>query len=191
MSPEAPLNLYAIHKWTSEKYLQYYASAHGVPSVALRFPNLYGPVPNAELWDRVVVNRIILRALCGSPLRLFRNHACKRDYLFIEDAVAAVLLAGANGRSMAGRPFVLGTGTGETIAGMVNLIADRVALRGRGRPEVRVDESEQIEPVEWRQFVGDAAPFRETTGWRPRVLLAAGIDRTLDYFLANARPAPC
>src|SRR5262249_4833517 len=93
--PDQPLTLFAIHKLTSEQYLRFYAREFGIPSVSLRLSNLYGCFHHTsrEVVDRVVLNRIMGRALRGDSLELYRNRDKVRDYLHIEDVVSALLAA--------------------------------------------------------------------------------------------------
>jgi nucleoside-diphosphate-sugar epimerase len=181
--PDTPRTLYSIHKLMAEKYLELYGDKCGIQSVILRLPNVYGPGVEFELSRRVVLNRIISRAVGGKPLLLFGNRRCTRDYLFIDDLVEALLLAGH--RTFPGHceKFILGSGIGYRIEEMVHLVADRVSFRTGRTPDVRVDEDVTLDPIEWRDFVANHARFSAMTGWSPEVGLAEGIDRTLDYFL--------
>lgn len=181
--PDNPLNLYAIHKLAAERYLDYYRRAFGIPSAALRLVNVYGPVPAPGVSERVVVNRIIRKALEGEALTLFKNHACTRDFLFVDDAVRAFLAAGARVGEDTERYYVIGTGEGVTIGEMVHRIALRASLRIGHDVPVLLDEEVRIEAVEWRNLVADSSRFRRATGWRPSVSLTEGVDRTIEEFL--------
>jgi UDP-glucose 4-epimerase len=180
--PDNPLTIYAIHKLMAEKYLEYYTREFQQRTVTLRLANLYGPVPDREIATRIVLNRIIQKAVKGETLSLFRNHSCIRDYLFIDDAVNAFLSADSCHES-AGQYFVIGSGVGYRISEVVNLVADRVAMRTKYRPEVKIDEGVHIETVELRNFVSDTARFMQQTGWQAQVPLITGIDRTIDFFI--------
>ena len=179
-----PLTIYAIHKLTAEKYLQYYAREFQIQSVTLRLSNVYGPVPEYHIGARVVLNRIVREAVRGGPLILYKNYSCVRDYVFVDDVITAFLLAGTSNAPTNGQYFLIGTGVAHRIMDAVNLVADRVALRRGGhRPAVEIDPAAPIEAVEWRHFVADTSRFHAATGWSPQVSLLEGVDRTIDYFL--------
>jgi nucleoside-diphosphate-sugar epimerase len=184
--PERPLTLFGVHKLTAERYVQTYA-ARGVPGVALRLANVFGPSARPELRQRVVVNRLIGQALASGPLRLFENRACRRDYLYVDDALSAFLAAGVEPGVTDGRAFVVGSGVGRRIEDAVGVVAERVSAR-TGRPvEVIEDRSVRIDPSERREFVADAGRFAEATGWRAQVSFVDGVDSTIESLLAQRR----
>lgn len=175
-----PLTLYAIHKQTAEQYLHYYRRAFGIPSIALRLVNVYGPSPSWQAGERVVVNRIVRLALAGGPLVLFRNHDCIRDYLYIEDALSAFLIAGMRPEKTPERHYLIGSGEGVSIAELVDRIAEGVSARLGRKPEMIVNEQAPVDEGEWRNLVADSSRFRDIAGWRPRFSLAQGLKRTIE-----------
>lgn len=181
--PDQPLTLYSIHKLAAEQYLKYYSSTFGIPGVALRFANVYGPLgkDQREIASRVVLNRIMLQALKGGPLQLYGNHHCRRDFVYVSDVVSA-LCAATTLTPKGGSHYFIGSAEGATLGEVVNLVADRAeAVSGR-RPEIRIMEEAALEPIEWREFVADCTRMRTQTGWSPSVRLREGIDRTLLEF---------
>ncbi len=182
--PDQPLTLYSIHKLAAEQYLKYYSSTYGIPGVVLRFANVYGPLAKGqrEIASRVVLNRIMLQALDGGPLQLYGNQHCRRDFVYVDDAVRALCAAGGSLTLNDGSHYVIGSEEGMTLGQIVNLVADKVeAISGR-RPETRLMEEAALEPIEWREFVADCTRMRTRTGWSPRIGLREGIDRTLLEF---------
>jgi UDP-glucose 4-epimerase len=178
-----PLTLYSIHKLAAEQYLKYYSSTFGIPGVALRFANVYGPLAKDQrkIAARVVLNRIMLQALDGGPLQLYANQNCRRDFVYVSDVVNA-LCAAATLAPKNGSHYFIGSEEGATLGEVVNLVADRAeAISGR-RPEIRMIEDAALEPIEWREFVADCTRIRTQTGWSPTVWLRDGIDRTLLEF---------
>jgi UDP-glucose 4-epimerase len=182
--PDQPLTLYAIHKLAAERYLKYYATTFGIPGAVLRFANVYGPLPNGprEIAARVVLNRIMLQALAGGPLQLYANRDCRRDFVYIDDAVRALCAAGGGSTLKDGGYYLIGGEESFTLAQIVSLIAERSeAIAGR-RPEIRFVDDAVLEPLEWREFVADCTLMRTRTGWHPQIRMREGIDRTLRKF---------
>lgn len=174
-----PLTLYAIHKMTAEWYLRHYARESAIPSVALRLVNVYGPAWSRDVALRVVVNRMVARAVKDRCLEYFRNGSCVRDFLFIDDAVAAFLAAGCCGELVDGSPVVVGSGSGITLRGLAELVATRVRLVTGEEVEVRENAEAPLSAVERREFVADTARLSAASGWRPAVSLSEGLDRTV------------
>jgi UDP-glucose 4-epimerase len=178
-----PRTIYAIHKFAAEKYLQLYGRDFGIRGVTLRLANIFGPGATLDTARRVVLNRIIERAVLGGPLAVFNNQHCVRDYIFIDDIVRAFLDAGSRITSACRAHYILGSGEGITIGDAVRLVAVIAAAKIGRTVEVQLDSAASIHPVEWRDFAADWRQFNAATGWYPTVSLAEGIDRTIDFFI--------
>ena len=178
-----PLTVWATHKLAAEHYFRIYAQQFGIKSIALRLTNVYGPTARCSIMTRVVVNKVIAQSLDGEKLITYANRNFVRDYVFLEDVVQAFLLAGANCRLTNSLMFVIGSGEGRTIADTWKLIADNVRLQVCKNVPVEFDESVEIEPIEFRNFIADTSRFQEITGWKPRTSLVKGIDITVQSFL--------
>lgn len=179
--PDHPLTAYDLHKQMAEQYLRWYAEQGWVSAASLRLPNVYGPGPRSSRQDRGILNQMARRALAGEPLTLYGEGEQLRDYLYIEDAARAFLAAAAHCGQLNGRPFVLGSGVGHSIAEALELIAERAAARTGSRVEIRkVPPPEGLSPIEGQNFIADATRFREATGWQPRYSLGEGIDRLME-----------
>jgi nucleoside-diphosphate-sugar epimerase len=182
-----PLTIWAIHKLTAEHYLRFYARQFGIKSSILRLANVYGPTVRRSVNDRVVINRVIARALDGEVLVTYANHNCVRDYVFLDDVVSAFILAGASCCSTPSPIYVIGSGEGKSIAAVWQLIAECVGEQiGKSIP-IEFDDSVMIEPIEMRNFVADTKKFQNASGWEPRTGLTQGIDITLRFFLSKDR----
>jgi len=181
-----PLTMWAVHKLAAEHYLRLYARQFGIKSITLRLANVYGPTVRWSVNDRVVINRVIVKALDGEALVTYANHSCVRDYVFVDDVVLAFMLAGASCGSTPSPIYVIGSGEGKSIADVWQLIAECVREHiGKSVP-IRFDDSVKIEPLELRNFVADTTRFQQATGWRVLTGLAKGIDITVRAFLSKS-----
>jgi nucleoside-diphosphate-sugar epimerase len=133
---------------------------------------------------RVVINKVIAKAIKGEALITYVNRGRVRDYVFLKDVVQAFLLAGVYCGSNKSPFYVIGSGEGQTIADVWNVIADRVRLHTGNNVPIRFDPSVKIEPMELRNFVADNSRFKDATGWRPRTGLIQGINTTVRAFLS-------
>jgi nucleoside-diphosphate-sugar epimerase len=180
--PDRPVTVYDINKLMAEKYLQYYAGQENGKAVTLRLANLYGPGPGSSRPDRGILNLMVRKALRAEPLTVYGEGLFIRDYLYIDDAVAAFLAAGAKCENLSGRYYLIGSGRGHSIREMVDMIRDTVS-RHTSREIVveHVPWPEGLSPIEARNFIADSSAFRKSTGWEPGVELKEGIGRTIDY----------
>jgi len=182
---EAPITIYDIHKLMAEKYLLYYAGRGLVKGCVLRLSNVYGPGPKSSSADRGILNLMVKRALAGKPLTIYGSGEQIRDYIYVDDVVKALLLASACIDKTNTNHFIIGSGTGHSIAHAVNLVAERIFEKTNLRVDVvHVDPPLHLSRIEERDFVADIGKFSACTGWKPFYSLDEGITRTIDYCLS-------
>jgi UDP-glucose 4-epimerase len=169
--PTNPVSPYGVSKRSGELYLFYYHAVHGLPYVAFRYANVYGPRqdPHGEAGVVAIFSEKLLR---GEPPRINGDGKQTRDYVFIEDLVRANLSA-LDG-SFVG-PINIGTGRETDV---VTLAQRLIAICGK-----------KIDPVygpakagEQRRSVIDPAVAERELGWKPRVVLEDGLSRTYEWF---------
>ena len=185
-TPDQPLTLFAIHKLAAEQYLNYYANRFNLCGVALRFANIYGPLPthDTDLEARVILNSIMRRALAGGPLYLYRNHKCLRDFIYIDDAVRAICAVAQAETIRPGAKYIVGSGEGHTLHEILTEITHQVEKLCGQHVEIRSEEEATLEPIEWRNFIADFSRLEAATGWTPQTTLRQGIAKTLRSFSA-------
>lgn len=176
-----PVTIYDRHKLIAENDLKSAVSAGTACGATLRLANVYGPGGHGRRHDRDVLNRMIRAAMHGEPLTVYGAGDYVRDYLFVDDAIDACLLAAANPARVTGQHFVVGSGRGVTIRQAFELVAARVEARlGRQVPVITAAPVTGLSAIEQRHFVADHSRFSAATGWRPACSLADGIDRTIE-----------
>ena len=128
---------------------------------------------------------MLKRAGHGEPLTVFGEGRYVRDFVHLDDVVAAICAALGSEQARDGRHYVVASGRGVSFADAIGLVAS-AAFRHTGQTvEVRhVPEPDDLHPIERRSFVGNSALFASATGWQPRIGLEAGIE---DYFVRTAR----
>jgi nucleoside-diphosphate-sugar epimerase len=183
-TPDQPLTLYAINKLVAEQYLRYYAETFDLPTVSLRFANVYGPLAarDKELESRVALNAIMRRALEGGPLTLYRNQDCVRDFVYVDDAIRAICAAATSNTIGRGSKYIVGSGEGFALREIISEIAQKAGAVLGQRIDVHHDEDARLAPIEWRNFVADYTRLQSATGWKPRIKLSHGIELTLSAF---------
>jgi CDP-glucose 4,6-dehydratase len=177
---------YDASKAAADIVARSYAHAYGLPLAVTRFANIYG---GGDLNFSRLVPETTVAALEGRAPVIRSDGSPERDFLHVEDAVAAYLaIAEALDRGVAaGEAFNAGGERPHSVREVVELIAEIAGtgvepdFQGEGTPEGEID----------RQYV-DSTKLRTLTGWRPEVELADGLRRTLEWYRAHpeARPAP-
>lgn len=178
-TPFDPVTIYDLHKAIVEQYIALYARSGRVQGSALRLPNVYGPGAPSRRNDRGILNQMVKLALRGEELTVFGSGEELRDFVYVDDVVAAFLLAGLQVKSLNGKALVVATGEGRTITEAVNVVSERVARVTGIRVPVRHVTAPQLHEINRRNYVGDATLFRSVTGWKPSRTFEEGIDATI------------
>jgi nucleoside-diphosphate-sugar epimerase len=175
--PDRPVTAYDRQKLAAEELLRA-ATAEGVlRGITLRLPTIFG----GSAGDRGVVATMTRRALEGQPLTVWADGAVQRDLLHVDDVAAAFVAALDHADVLAGGRYLLGTGTGVSLLELFGGIAQAVAGH-TGRPPVpvvSVPPPPATAATDGHDMVVDASAFRSATGWRPRVPLREGLERTV------------
>lgn len=169
--PTQPASPYGVSKRTGELYLSYYHQAYGLPYIALRYANVYGPRQSAH-GEAGVVAIFLSLLLSGKTPVINGDGKQSRDYVYVGDVVAANVAAIES--NFIG-PVNIGTGV-ET---------DVVAIYNHLRAAVGSGLEAQHGPAkvgEQRRSSIDNRRAAEVLGWRPQVALADGLKRTAAYY---------
>jgi UDP-glucose 4-epimerase len=173
--PTEPICSYGVHKLMVEKYLQLEHHLHGLDYCVVRPPNLYGPRQRLDTAQGAVAV-FLDRALRDEPIEIWGDGSVVRDYIYIADAVDALLKAAR----FKGEPrvFNLGSGRGTSLKELVAEIEKLV-----GKP-VKVNYS-AARALDVPVNVLDASAAAKHLGWRASTPLAEGLRRTYDWLRAS------
>jgi UDP-glucose 4-epimerase len=176
--PTWPVSPYGVSKRASELYAHFFQVQYGLPFVALRYANVYGPRQDPH-GEAGVVAIFALRMLRGEPVIVNGDGKQTRDYVYVGDVARMSLLALA---ADASGPVNVGTGV-ETD---VNTLAQLLLAASGATSRV---EHGPAKPGEQRRSVIDAGRAAAVYGWRPEVALAEGLGRTVEFFRARVAGA--
>jgi len=170
-TPIEPLCPYGISKGTVELYLELYRKLYGMRYTSLRFANVYGPRqdPHGEAGVVAIFSQMLLS---GDAPKIFGDGTMTRDYVYVGDIVAAAMLALEKGD---GARLNLGCGKEITVQQVFDGVRDAVGC--------------EIEPLYVDERLGevhhislDAARAAAALGWRPKVELADGLHRAVEFY---------
>jgi UDP-glucose 4-epimerase len=170
-----------VHKLAVERYLQVYGQVNGLACTTARLTNPYGPGQPSERTAYGVVNRMIHQALGGDAIPVYGDGRQRRDYIYVDDAVAGILKMGESPAST-GRTYNVGSGVGTPLVDMARAIT---RMAGTGRLEM-IGWPQLAEQIETGDFVADIGRIRGELGWEPRVSLTEGLERTVAFYRAHA-----
>ncbi len=174
--PLMPTYPYDVSKAATDLLARSYWHTWGLPVAVTRFANVYG---GGDYNGSRLVPEAVGAALAGRAPVVRSDGSPERDFLYVEDAVAAYLaIAAALGRGEgAGEAFNAGCGQPHRVLDVVTLICE---LAGTG-VSPRILGSGALAGEIDRQWV-DYRKLRSATGWAPAVELRAGLERTIDWY---------
>ncbi len=175
-----PKGIYEISNLTAEKIIQVYNDAHGIDAVLLRLTNIYGPRAQMRHPRYGVVNWFVRQAIDGATIKVFGDGKIRRDFLFIDDAVEAILMSAV---SPAAVGEVLNVGIDKP-TDFIELADTLIEVAGSGRWEFSpfTPERKAQEPGD---FYSDISKIRRLVGWQPRTALRDGLRQTVEFYRAH------
>ena len=167
-NPQSP---YAVSKLCSEYYCQAFQRIYGLPTVCLRYFNVYGPRQDPNSPYAAVIPIFIKRLSEGNPPTVFGDGKQTRDFTFVKDAVEATILAA---ESDATGVFNIGTGQRVTINNLARLVTK---LTGKDiKPIYQQPRSGDI-----RHSLADISKAKQF-GYNPKHTLEQGLRQTIMSF---------
>jgi len=167
-NPNAP---YAVAKYACEKYLQYANRAMGLPFTALRLTNCYGRKDN----NFFVTEQIISQMLKGKTCRLGYKEPY-RNFIYIDDMVDAWSTVISNpDKCNDGKIFTLGPDNAIQIEQYVDKIAKKLSWTGSVTWNTKPKR-----PGEIYWLNSDSNLIYNTLGWKPKIDLDTGLDKTIE-----------
>jgi len=178
-----PLCLHAVHKLVAEQYLRLYERLYNISYAVARITNPYGPGQPRSRTSYGVVNRMIHLALANEVLTIYGDGRQRRDYIYIDDLIDALLTLGDPERATgaAHNVYNVGTGVGTAIVDMATAIS---AAAGGGRIQF-AEWPPLAEQIETGDFVADISRIRDDFGWSPSVSIDDGLRRTVASYRAH------
>lgn len=173
-SPLMPISPYGVAKLAGEHYGRYFGEQFGLRTVSLRYGNVFGPRQNPNGEAGVIA--IFARKFLQGQIPLINGDGRNaRDFVYVSDVVAANLAAQKN---VVSGSFNIGTGQEININEIARLLQEITGSKVR-------PTHGPAKPGEQRHSQLDIRRARRVLGWRPRVSLALGLQKTVEWFKKN------
>lgn len=154
------LNFYGLSKYVGEEYCLMFDRLYGVPSVVLRYFNVYGPRQPEEGVYALVLGIFLRRAAAGLPLVIHGTGEQRRDFVHVRDVAAANIAAYES--DVRGVRF--NVGKGESIS--VKELADMISSEQEYAPRRAADAEVTL---------ADLSRIQKALGWEPKVRFSEGL----------------
>jgi len=166
-----PSSPYGASKIASRQYAQMFHLLYHLPVVWVRPFMVYGPNQKDE---KKLVPYTILSLLNGNPPQ-FTSGSREADWIFVSDLVNG-LLASLTAPGIEGQSIQLGTGKLASVEDVVNAIFETVSP---GTPPNFGDKSDRkAETI----VAADVEKTFQQIGWKPKISLAEGIQKTVAWY---------
>jgi UDP-glucose 4-epimerase len=176
------LSPYAASKLAGESYCNAFYEMYQLPVACVRYSNVYGTNQSPLNPYCGVISKFFAAGMAGSPLRIHGDGLQTRDFTYVDDAVAATLLAALTPKAL-GEVINIGTGRETSIRDLARLIGDTI-----GAPyDVEYVARRDIDNVQRRSMRVERA--RRLLRWSPSTPLDRGLRLTYDW-LRRQPPAP-
>jgi UDP-glucose 4-epimerase len=174
--PIAPVDVNGIHKTAAEWYHALYGHVYGLRVSTLRLTNTYGPRMRVKDARQTFLGAWLRAVARGEGFEIWGDGEQRRDFTYVEDAVAAFLLAGSAPEAE-GEVFNLGAPP-LTLLELAELLAD---VAGGARYRVVPFPSDRA-AIDIGDYFASYERIRGRLGWEPRVSMRDGLARSLAFY---------
>lgn len=178
MTPD-PISPYAVAKLASERYMISFYRCYGLQTVSLRYFNVFGPRQDPSSPYSGVLARFITQMLEGTRPTIFGDGEQSRDFTYIDNAVAANLLAcKVPPQQAAGKVFNVATGRQVSLKEAFNLLKELTGFDGS--PVYGAERGGDI-----KHSFADISLAKAHLGYKPTVDFEDGLRRTVEWYRAR------
>ncbi|MCH2170923.1 dTDP-glucose 4,6-dehydratase [Myxococcota bacterium] len=188
-TPYQPNSPYSASKAGADHLVRAYFATYGLPTIISNCSNNYGPYQFPEK----LLPLMILNATEGRDLPIYGDGSNVRDWLYVEDHCAGILLALERGRL--GEKYNIGGDCERTNLEIVDALCEALerarpsganpALLSRGKTYTDLKTFVDDRPGHDKRYAIDATKIRRELGWSPAHDFASGLAATVDWYLAN------
>lgn len=174
-----PTSPYGVQKLTGEHYARNFTLLYNLETVCLRYFNVYGPRQNPNSAYAAVIPKFLTRLVEGQSPTVFGDGEQTRDFLAVQDVVAANLLAAETTKPDAvGSVFNIAGGVRTSLNELLALMRD---LTGKNIPA-------DYQPPRAGDIVHSGADItraKTILGFTPQFTLADGLRKALEYYASS------
>lgn len=164
-----PRSYYGAGKLAAEKYVKVFSQRNGCPAIILRFASVYGP---GEVIQRAIPNFIKSVLSNSSPL-IYGDGLELRDYVYVEDAVDAIILA-LEKETVGDKVYNIASGCGHRIGEIAELIIEQCG--GVHPPLYQPARKAAVD------YVFDISSAQRDLNYSPKTDIKEGLQREIAWF---------
>ncbi len=155
-----PKSPYAFHKLVGEGYMRLFNEVYGLPTISLRFFNVYGKRCDPDSEYSLVIAKFLRQKREGKPLTIYGDGNQTRDFTYVDDVVNACVLA----MESPVENEVINICNGHNVS--INKIADLIGGEKVYLPPRKGDVLHTL---------GDNSKAKKLLGWQPKISIEEGL----------------
>jgi len=170
-----PTNPYGVSKLAAEKMVKVFWSVYNLPTVSLRYFNVFGPGQTVNSAYAAVIPGWLAMLERGEPMVIYGDGGQRRDFTYVSNVVEANLLAASANEEAFGEEFNVG-------CGQLTSINELSATVGHYWGPSAVIKYACVRPGDIRTSAASLAKSAVTLGYHPRVQVEEGVQKTVEWF---------
>lgn len=174
----APTSIYAVSKLAQEQMGLVFGHAYNIPTIALRYQNVYGAGQSLRNPYIGILAIFCARAISGLPIDIYEDGGMIRDFVHVDDAVQATILAIENSIEIDG-VYNVGSGNKYTILEVAKKLVQIIDLN------VKIQVTGEYRTGDIRHNYADLGRIKQNLGYVPRVDLDSGLRELFSWASQN------
>jgi UDP-glucose 4-epimerase len=172
-----PVDINGVSKWAGEQLHLVHHKAYGLPATSLRLTNVYGPRQRLTSNELGFLPVFIRRALLDETIQIYGDGQQRRDVLFVDDVVDALIAATCD----AAVGEILNVGAEDDYS-LVEIAYEIVSAAGGSNQPILTPWPPDHRAIDIGSFHTDGTKIHDLTGWRASVSLEDGVARTIAFY---------
>lgn len=173
-----PLSPYAVNKLIGEEYAKVFAHIFNVPTVCLRYFNVFGPHQDPKSQYAAVIPKFITLLMRGEQPTIFGDGSQSRDFTYIENVVQANILAMLSKRAIHGETLNIACGESTSLLHVTRTITK--LLGKKVRPKFGPVRAGDV-----KSSLADISKAKKYIGYAPKVKFGEGLKRTIAWYRSH------
>lgn len=173
-----PVDVNGINKMAGEWYHILYNNVYGIRACALRLTNTYGPRMRIKDARQTFLGIWVRNLLENKSLQIFGDGAQLRDFNYVDEVVAALIMCALDERAN-GQIFNTGGSERISLLDLARLLIE--CNNGQGKYRI-VPFPKDRKVIDIGDYYSDYSLLQSSIGWEPTVNLKEGLDKTLKYY---------
>lgn len=169
-----PLSHYGVTKYQQEKLIMQIGRTLKIPTVALRYQNVYGPGQSLSNPYTGILSIFSTRILNGNNIDIYEDGAASRDFIFIDDVVDATILALEN-KNANNKIFNVGSGEAITVGNVAKILKEKY------NSNIKLEVNGKFRAGDIRHNSADLTKVKEALGFEPKVDFSLGISKFVEW----------